>query len=215
MNIIQPAPQEETDVSIQYFEGAGLFTANAGQVKLFGTTTKGGVYKAYKKDRLIWSDTGYAGKLSDGTVFCQNKPLSSSGIVKDNVIEIEGSFQNYSSKRINRIQMIGLRLLSLLFGWIKSYSNGIRFIMQKILIYDRKILPFSYRRKFELHKKGIKVKDDLYLEKNMCIDSLYRSSDCVNTHVITSDSFQIANLLEWEHLTASSSDSTLHFEKDF
>ena len=61
----------------------------------------------------------------------------------------------------------------------------------------------------------MEVRDKLFLEQKAKITELYRSADLVNMHVITSDSFQAANLLPWENLSFDASDKNLEFVKTY
>lgn len=201
--------------TIRYFKGAGLFVGNSGMLKIFGSISKGGVYKIFKQDRLLYSDTGFVGRLKDDTVFCQNKPRISEGNVTGSLIEIGGSFYKYNDNRLGRIQMVGLRVLSLLFGRFRIYSYLIRILMQRLLIYNRVKLNMVFSRKIELGGGAVEVVDEITLGRHLKLESLKRSTDCVDTHVITSDSFQSVNLLPWEEIKFDSSEPVLKFKKTY
>lgn len=200
---------------MRYFSGAGLFVGTAGFLKIFGAATKGGVYKVFKNDRLLNSDTGFIGKLNNGKIFYQNKPRSCVCETKDKGIVVKGNFYKYQSKRLSRLQMIALRIFSLLFGRLKIYSNIIRFIMQRLLILNRGKLDIVFVRNIELKDNEILVSDEIFPGERINISFLQRSTDCVNTHVITSDSFQVANLLPWEETDPKSVDKSLKYQKRY
>lgn len=201
--------------SMRYFSGAGLFVGDAGFLKIFGSSTKGGVYKVFKQDSLLNSDTGFIGELNNGKIFYQNKPRASVCEIGDKAIMIKGNFYKYQSKRLSRLQMIALRLFSLLFGRFKVYSNIIRFVIQRLLILNRGKLDMVFVRNIELRDNEILVSDEIFPGKKVSIDSLQRSTDCVNIHVITSDSFQAANLLPWENADPKGSDNSLKYQKRY
>jgi hypothetical protein len=204
LRVSQPTFSAHPSPFVRDFPGSGLFTAGTGELSVFGSLTKGGVFKVFKRDALVWSDTGFSGRLSDGTLFCQNKPCTSSGLINGLEITIEGDLQKYSSKRLSRFQMIVLRVLSLFFGRFRVYSNGIRFSMQKLLIYNRKKLPLRFLRRISLGRDFVSVRDELTVTDDAKVVSLHRGTDCVNMHVVTSDSFQSANLLPWERIEVES-----------
>jgi hypothetical protein len=199
--------------SMRYFSGAGLFVADAGFLKIFGSATKGGVYKVFRNDSLLNSDTGFIGKLNNGKIFYQNKPQASVCEIRDNAIMIKGNFYKYQSKRLSRLQMIALRAFSLLFGRFKVYGNLIRFIMQRLLILNRGKLDIGFVRNIELRDNEILVSDEIFPGRKTSINSLHRSTDCVNMHVITSDAFQSANLLPWEKMDPKK--SALKYQKRY
>ena len=200
---------------ITYFPKAGLFSGQAGRYAIFGTTTKGGVYKVFKNGALLYSDTGFAGRLTDGTCFCQNNANSSVGDVRGNSIEIEGEFREYDSSRLTRLHTAGLRMLSMVFGRHPKYSNIIRQIMQAKLIYKRKGVGHRFRRLINLAAHGVIVSDTIDMKGRKKIAEIYRSTDCVNAHVITSDSFQSANLLCWEKAAFGASQSRIEIVKEY
>lgn len=184
------------------FPHAGLFHGRTGRFSVYGATTKGGVCKIFKDDELVWSDTGLAGRLTDGTPFCQNKPGIGESEVAQDEITIKGKLQKFRTQRMSLMKMTVLRLASLTLGWWGSYSNLIRWAMQKILIYNQHPLDLAFCRKIRLESDRIHIEDQLDLGAGIEIRELYRSTDCVNIHVITSDSFQKVNMLAWERLEA-------------
>lgn len=210
-----PAEAPATQPFIRFFSEAGLFAGRTGQIAFYGTTTKGGVFKVFRGDWLEASDTGFVGELSDGTRFCQNKAKASQGVVSDTTIEITGGFKKFSSKRLTRVHMMGLRLLSILFGRFRWYSNAIRNLMQKVLIYGSDQVPVNFRRTIQVGPRELRVRDELSVAGTQRIVLLHRSTDCVNMHVITSDSFQTANLLGWEKMAIEPGRSVLAYEKVF
>ncbi len=214
-----PGPEDRNGKKpvLKYWEESGFFTGTTGALKITGSGGKGGVYKVFSGDRLVWSDTGFAGELADGSAFFQNKPHISTITRKGpNFISIAGRLQKFTSKRLTRAQMIALRLFSLLFGRYRNSSNIIRFIMQKLLIYNRTDVPFSFTREISLEPGCITVNDNIIPDnKSAEIRVLYRSTDCVNMHVITSDSFQGANLLAWEKLDPPLQEQSASFKKIF
>ncbi len=200
---------------MRYFRGAGLFAGEAGFLKIFGAATKGGVYKVFKNDSLISSDTGFIGRLNSGRIFYQNKPRASVCKIVDESIMIKGNFYEYQSKRLGRVQMIVLRVFSLLFGRFRGYSNIIRFAMQRLLILNRGKLDMVFVRNIELKDNEILVSDEIFPGEGIRIDFLQRSTDCVNMHVITSDAFQAANLLPWEKMDNAMPGKSLKYQKGY
>jgi hypothetical protein len=182
------------------FPHAGLFRGRTGRFSVYGATTKGGVCKIFKDDELVWSDTGLAGRLTDGTPFCQNKPGIGESEVAQDEVTIRGKLQKFRTQRMSLMKMTVLRLASLALGWWGSYSNLIRWAMQKILIYNQHPLDLAFCRKIRLECDRIRIEDQLDLGAGIAIRELYRSTDCVNIHVVTSDSFQKVNMLAWERL---------------
>ena len=117
--------------NLTVWDGAGLFAGATGRMRIFGNTTKGGCCKVYDGARLVHSDTGYAGRLADGTIFCQNKPRASTATVEGTSLTVSGRMQRFQSKRLSQVSMLGLRGLCLLFGFIPGFSQAVRYAMQR------------------------------------------------------------------------------------
>jgi hypothetical protein len=185
-------------------------------LSIFGTGTKGGVYKVFKNGVLVFSDTGFMGKTGEGKAFCQNKPKSGRAEVDKQHIRISGELYAYKQKKLSRLQMVVLRLLSLLVGeWWKGYSNFIRSAMQKLLILNRKKVGIKFVRSIEIQDKEILVTDEIFPQKGIRIEHLERTTDCVDLHVITSNAFQLANLLRWERCAVDPSEAPLKYQKRY
>ncbi len=211
-----PASEYRKEPVLNNWAESGFFTGGTGTLEIAGSGSKGGVYKIFREGRLIWSDTGFAGRLAGGAAFFQNKPNIATASFTKNSVTISGRLQKFASKRLTRFQMIALRLFSLFFGRFRLASNAIRFIMQKMLIYNRADIPLLFTREIRLEPGQISIKDTLSSEGDHSgIEVLYRSTDCVNMHVITSDSFQNANLFAWEKLVPPPPGENASFEKIF
>jgi len=215
IKVVMPEVKSVSAPSVKNFAGAGLFTAATGTLSLFGSLTKGGVYKLFKEDRLLASDTGFMGRLIDGRLFCQNKPRVSAGYLKDNSIFIKGNFSAYQPKRLGRPAMVCLRIFSLLFGWLPWYSSVMRAAMQRSLVYGRKKLGIGFARTIVLRENEIEVTDEIIPSKDSTIDSLRRTTDSVDTHVVTSDAFQSANLLPWEKISTDGLKGVIRCQKRY
>lgn len=201
--------------AIRLFPGAQLFTIHTSTLTAFGALSKGGVYKIFDGDRLIASDTGFMARLTNGKVLCQNKAGNATGTLQANRIQVQGHLKAFRSKTLSRVAMIGLRALSLLFGRFTAYSQAIRRLMQKVLIYDKEKAAVSFSRILTVGDGTIRIEDTLTNESSWPIESLHRTTDAVNMHVVTSDSFQLANLLNWEPIPVNPDTQTYTMEKTF
>ena len=181
-----------------YYPHAGLYRATRGRLAIFGTISKGGCFKVFADDRLLAADAGVAGRLADGRVFCQNNPGSAIGTAAGEEINLEGRCRRLRQNRLSRAAMSGLRILSLLFGWLPAYSQVIRRLMQRVLIFGAAEVPVRFQRQIRLLPDRIFVTDTVRADAPL--RELYRTPDLVNLHVVTSDCFQQANLLPWEQL---------------
>lgn len=200
VNPIKFSPSKTTKIRV--FNEAQLFKVTSGKYSTFGSLDKG-IFKIFKEDTLIHSDTGYIGITEDRKIFCQNKPNTANGELTPSKsgICIDGKLSFYSDQKLSLPKNIILRSLSLVFGRLWVYSKLIRFLMQTILIYNKKSLGISYSRKLDFSSKGVQVKDRIS-SSSVNIAKLWLSTDAVNTHVVASDWFSPANLLSWKKVTA-------------
>lgn len=201
--------------AVRLFQGAQLFTIHTGALAAFGALSKGGVIKIFDGDRLISSDTGYMARLTDGKVLCQNKAGNAAGVLLGNQLRVQGHLKTFRNKTLSRVAMIGLRGLSLLFGRFSLYSQAIRRLMQKVLIYDDEKASVMFSRTLTVENGVIHVKDIVTNQAPCSIESLYRTTDAVNMHVVTSNSFQLANLLSWESIPVDRNTQTYTMERVF
>lgn len=185
---------------VKVFPGCGFFVGKTGALRVFGSLDKGGVFKVYSGVELICSDTGHLVELEDGRRFCQNKPRSAFGRVEGNEVQIQGTMPRFKTPLLTRLHMIGLRLLSLAFGRWQAYSHLVRWAMQKVIVFDKSRSKVAFKRRIRILKDGIMVEDELENHESSGFERVWRTPDCVNTHVITSNSFQPGNLLSWEIL---------------
>lgn len=207
--------QATAEPEVRLFSGAQLFTIHTGTLVAFGALNKGGILKIFDGDRLILSDTGYMAQLADGTVLCQNKAGNASGVLQENRLLVQGHLKEFRSKTLSRIAMIGLRVLSLLFGRFTWYSQAIRRLMQKVLIYDEEKASVLFSRTLTVGNGTVRIEDSVTNESPFPFESMYRTTDAVNMHVVTSNSFQLANLQTWEAIPVSGDSQTYMMERVF
>jgi hypothetical protein len=210
---VQSRSQEPDGVQI--FPNCGLFTGRTGQLSIFGSLEKGGILKIFEEDRLVHSDTGFAGQLQDGRLFHQTAPGCSRGQYEDNHLIIRGQFQLFSQKRLTRAYTIGLRLGSLVLGWFSRYSNLVRAAMQRVIIFNRAGVKLGFTRTIWLKGGRITLEDEIESQEQTELVRLYRTPDCVNMHVVTSDSFQEGNIFPWEPISLLPGQRSVKLTKTF
>ncbi|MFP5240611.1 MAG: hypothetical protein ACLGQW_12330 [Acidobacteriota bacterium] len=197
VQVLEPSFQDSPAPWIRAYEGSGLYRAGTGGLRLYGNLTKGGCFKLFRGEELLCSDTGFSGSLLGGALFCQNNPGSSAGRIEGNELRIEGAMRRYRTKRLTAFSMLALRLLCFCFGRFSWFSGAIRRLMQAMLIYNKNTVPVSFSRRILLDQQGVTVSDAASCEPPASFEALYLTTDCVNMHVVTSDSYQRANLEPW------------------
>lgn len=201
--VLEKSPHDGAPLQpwLHSFDGAQLYCGGVGKLKIYGTNAKGGSLKIYREGRLIHSDTGFAGRLSNGRAFCQNKLSPTASTIEGLNVVVAGQLQYFSSKRLTMLKMAGLRLAGIIFGKFPAFSHFIRALMQRILIFGARNTGMKYCRRVQILPNAIKILDTIDVPDTIKISALFRSTDCVNMHVVTADSFQASNLHAWTKLS--------------
>ena len=195
---------------LTHFDGCGLFIGEIGRLKVYGSSSKG-VLKIFDGNSLHLSDTGFAGRFANSVTFCQNKPGIGQAEVDRTSLIVRGELQRFRNRRLSPLKMLILRGLAITVGRFPWYSHAMRLIMQRLLIHGGEGIGLLFERRVTLGPDGIAIFDKLRNTTTQTISKLFRSSDCVNTHVITSDSFQTVNLKAWQELPPPAPASTSEF----
>ncbi|MCL1985018.1 MAG: hypothetical protein FWG59_01025, partial [Betaproteobacteria bacterium] len=206
--ITPPSVPEFCTPWIRHYVDAGLYRAGVGTLRMYGNLNKGGCYKVFRGNKLLVSDTGYMGRLKNGDVFCQNTPNNAREVVatNDRRVASSGLTHKYNNTYLSIVFSIALRLYVLFFGKIPVFSRILRRIMQTMLIYKKKTLPVRWSREVILDDTGITVRDAVRCENRSIFVELFRTTDAVNLHVVTSNSFQQSNLFMWERCADTPTD---------
>ena len=155
-----------------HFPNAGLLKVRRQRYDLFIGIHKGGVFKLFdrKNQKLVVSNCGYIGKLSNGKTFSNqwNDPDRMAD-VSDDAISIEGEFYQSARPVMDPYRFLAFRVFSLTLGRFKKAAYWIKGLLVKVLIYEKKSLNIRFSRKIQLLEDGIEVTDFLQGEDNSVV----------------------------------------------
>ncbi len=173
----------------------GILIDRRENMELYLALNKGGVFKLFRDDKLIASDTQISLQIKDGKKIknAVGHLVSKYKIeVQENDIVIQGSLGWAKQKQMTTFNLIILRLVMLTFG--RFFPNLIRKILQKILISGKKAAPFSFYRQFTWENGKWKITDLLTTDAWDHVISGGISPDQTSIYVVMSRTFQVSQL---------------------
>lgn len=151
-------------VGLSWFPKAGLARIRRGRYQAYIGTAKGGVVKVFDRDRraLAYSDCGYVGRLEGGKLcstqyFDPERPVH----CDEEGIEVSGTLMAFARPVMTPFRFIGFRMFSLTVGRIGSLGRWLKRYLVKVLIYRRRPLDLSFRRRIRFGDTGITVEDEI------------------------------------------------------
>ncbi len=148
------------DAGRHWFPLAGLLIDRRDDVVLIAALGRGGVFKLFRNDRLVVSDTGPTLRVDDnGRVAVTHLDRSAKIRFDGDEISVEGHFAWANNARLTPFKNLALRLLMLSVG--RFYPNLVRGLLQRILVTGRARAPLSYRRIFRPLNMGWSVSDEI------------------------------------------------------
>ncbi len=179
----------------KYFSQAKIFVAKKGDYYFITETNKGGVFKLFNKDKLVYSDAGLIAK---------NKSILMSQIVNDNQISFEnnikinGYFCSVSNPILDTKKFIIFRIMLITLFKSKILSKFLKNILTKKLILKKKNTPLEFTRELIFSNQGLEVKD--YIQGEIRLQKLYIGTDHTGIYVASSRYYQESVLKEWIEL---------------
>ena len=197
----RPAPVRRDVASIWLKEAQILIKRRPG-TELYVSMNKGGVFKLFRDNKLVASDTHLSLQVRKGKkVVNAVSHLSDNYEVKisqDEVI-ISGNMGWAKQTQMSPIKLIILRLVMLTFG--RFFPNLIRKILQKILITGKQDAPFLFCRSFKYEDGIWYITDELSAKSWWGVMTAGIGSDQTSIYVVMSRTFQIGQLQPWHDLT--------------
>ncbi len=172
------------------------------ETELYLALNKGGVFKIFRHNQLIASDTQFSLQVRNRhKVKNAVAHLISQYQVKvnDDDISIQGQLGWAKQKQMTPLNLMILRIVMLTVG--RFFPNLIRKLLQKVLITGKKSAPFSFSRKLQWENGYWIVKDDLQAESWSNVVTAGIGCDQTSIYVVMSRTFQSGQLQPWLDLT--------------
>jgi hypothetical protein len=206
----------------RYFPEAQVFIERRGKTKLYMALNKGGVFKLFRNEKLVVSDTQFSvlfqqGKKVKNAVGHLIDIKNTQVAFKDSAIEIKGQLGWAKQTQMTAWKLIILRVVMLTFG--RFFPNLIRKILQAILIIGKQDTGFYYQRFLDWDEEEIVVRDQLQVPSWRKIKQVGIGADQTSIYVVMSRTFQLSQLQSWldfsEKLKDLTKGDTLHIERRY
>jgi len=184
----------------RHFANAGLIVERRGDTVLFLALYKGGVFKFFRAGRLVAGDTQISFRLKDGRNAVAHLAGAYQTRLDDDEIEIRGEFAWAKQPRMTVAKLIVLRLLMVTVG--RFHPDGVRRILQRLLITGRRTAPFAFVRRLTWRDGQWVVRDEVTTADWGEVAAAGIGGDQTSIHVVMSRTYQAGQLQPWQDLTA-------------
>jgi len=185
-----------------WLKEAGILIDRHASEELYVALNKGGVFKLFRGDRLIASDTQFSLEVrASGEIrnavghLVDNYELE----ITDEILSIRGSLGWAKQKQMSPVRLILLRLMMMTLG--RFFPNLIRRLLQKMLITGKKSAPFTFQRVLKKQSDGWKIIDELRAEDWADVLAAGMGCDQTSIYVVMSRTYQAGQLQQWLDLT--------------
>lgn len=170
--------------------------------ELYLAANKGGVFKLFRGDRLIASDTHFSLLVRQGSQL-KNAVGHLVGdyevsVTHDEIV-IRGNLGWAKQPQMTPFKLIVLRLVMLSFG--RFFPNLIRKILQQLLITGKQPTPYTFTRQLRWQEGRWHAIDELTAPTWKNVVSAQIGGDRTSIYVVMSRTFQLNQLQPWIDLT--------------
>jgi hypothetical protein len=169
---------------------------------LYAALNKGGVFKAFCRDKQICSDTQFSVQTKGTPARNAVGHLVDdySAFFEEDAITVEGALGWAKQTRMTTVNLIGLRGVMYTVG--RFFPNLIRRLLQRMLITGKKTAPYSFKRSFAWKGDTLTVEDALSAETWDSVAGVALGVDQTSIYVVMSRTFQAAQMQPWHDLTS-------------
>lgn len=197
----EPVPEKEGRT---YFPEAQLLIEKRGNTKLYLALNKGGVFKLFRNQTLLVSDTHFSllaqpGKKLKNAVGHLIDPENIEVKLTDQSIQIQGQLGWAKQTQMTPLKLMVLRFVMLTLG--RFFPNLIRKILQKILITGKEETGMYFQRSFCWENETIVIQDHLTVPSWEAIKKMGIGGDQTSIYVVMSRTFQPHQLQPWLDLS--------------
>ena len=197
----RPLPKSRPTGRI-WFPEAKILIERRHNTELYLALNKGGVFKLFRGDRLVASDTQFTLLVSEG-----KKHKNAVGhlvgdyqiSLSENEISIQGQLGWAKQKQMTPLNLLILRIVMLTLG--RFFPNLIRKLLQKVLIVGKKDAPYKFRRLLRWERGQWCVIDELQAQTWDNAIAAGIGCDQTSIYVVMSRTFQHGQLQPWLDLT--------------
>jgi hypothetical protein len=173
-----------------------------GNDELYAALNKGGVFKLFRGNRLIASDTQISLRVRDGATIRNAVAHLVDGYavtLNESEIAVEGSFGWAKHREMDSRSLMLLRVAAHTLG--RTFPNLVRRILQAMLIVGKRRAPFTFRRVFRWDGDGWRVTDEVNAASWDRVVEAGVGPSQTSIYVAMSRTFQTGQLIPWLDLT--------------
>ena len=197
----QRPPAEQPKRGRLHFKNAAIVIDRRGSSTLFLALNKGGVFKLFRGEHLVHSDTNFSVQIDDGKT--RNAVAHMVGKydveIADDEIAIQGHLGWAKTKQMTTFNLVVLRALMFTVG--RFFPDLIRKLLQKLLITGKKSAPFAFSRCLRWNGEQIELKDELTATSWEKVRAVGIGGSQTSIYVVMSRTYQAGQLQPWLNLT--------------
>jgi hypothetical protein len=180
-----------------WFKEAKILIDRRDDAELYVALNKGGVFKLFRDNRLVASDTQLSLKVENGEIKNAVGHLIDNYKIRITATEIviEGSLGWAKQKLLTPMNLIAFRFLTIIIG--RFFSDIVRKLLQKILITNKKNAPFAFSRLIRWENGRLKIIDELRTNSWNNVVAAGIGCDQTSIYNVMSRTFQIGQLQPW------------------
>lgn len=178
-----------------YLKQGGILIDRRGNTELYLALNKGGVFKLFRDQKLVASDTQFSVIVQNG----KKRQNAVAHLVDDYQVEFDGEQITIlgnlgwaKQKQMTPRNLILLRLVMLSIG--RFFPNLIRRILQKILITGKQTAPFRFSRRLSWQDGYWQIADRLTAASWNNVEEIDIGGDRTSIYVVMSRTFQSSQL---------------------
>ncbi len=153
---------------------------------------KGGVIKGFdcRNNKSVVNDSGWIARLSDGkTVTSQwNDPDYKTEVTE--TLTVSGPANRVVMKVFTPFKMIVFRAVMLLLGWHPTLAYHIKAVIRKMMMVGTRKSPLHFKRTIRIAKNSVFIQDDLFIQRDVRVDTVYCGDEVPVRYVPQSRYFQ-------------------------
>jgi hypothetical protein len=185
-----------------WLEEAQILIDRRDDSELYLALNKGGVFRAFRGQKLALSDTQFSVQVLEG-----NKIKNAVAHLVDNYniqvapdqVIISGQLGWAKQKQMTTLNLLILRVIMFTIG--RFFPNLIRKLLQKVLITGKTKAPFAFKRCLTWKEGQWLVQDELKAEDWQNVKSVGIGGDQTSIYLVMSRTFQVGQLQPWLDLT--------------
>jgi hypothetical protein len=185
-----------------WLKEAGILIDRRQDTEHYLALNKGGVFKLFRENKLVLSDTQLSVKVNQGQ---KNKNAVGHLLgnydfeVTDHHIQVRGNLGWAKQTQMTPLKLLILRFVNLSLG--RFSPNLVRSLLQKILITGKQQAPFQFLRQLAWQEGQWHITDELKADTWQGVESVGISGHQTSIYVVVSRVYQDSQLQPWVDLS--------------